>query len=109
MRLQGGKALWYRNRWIRSNAVSAALGEPPAPGERADRSRHRQHQRPGGMPDKHGRLSRRAAFPSASTKNSNTIAHDPFGGTLHYAFSAHPHLDPDSGEMHAICYEGNRA
>ena len=34
VRLQGGKALWYRNRWIRSNRVSAALGEAPAPGPR---------------------------------------------------------------------------
>ena len=34
VRLQAGKALWYRNRWIRSRAVSAALGEAPAPGPR---------------------------------------------------------------------------
>jgi carotenoid cleavage dioxygenase len=24
-----GKAQWYRNRWIRSNAVAKALGESP--------------------------------------------------------------------------------
>src|SRR5690606_34473071 len=35
IRIAGGRALWYRNRWLRSNAVSAALGEPPAPGRRA--------------------------------------------------------------------------
>ena len=34
VRLQGGRALWYRNRWIRSTAVSQALGEAPAPGPR---------------------------------------------------------------------------
>ena len=34
VRLQGGQALWYRNRWIRSTAVSQALGEAPAPGPR---------------------------------------------------------------------------
>jgi carotenoid cleavage dioxygenase len=34
-----------------------------------------------------------------------TIAHDGFGGTLRRGFSAHPHTDPDSGEMHAICYD----
>ena len=32
--LQGGQALWYRNRWIRSTQVSQALGEPPKPGPR---------------------------------------------------------------------------
>ena len=34
----------------------------------------------------------------------DTLAHDPFGGTLKNAFSAHPHLDPATGEMHAITY-----
>jgi carotenoid cleavage dioxygenase len=34
------------------------------------------------------------------------VAHNPFEGTLHGSFSAHPHRDPDSGEMHAICYHG---
>ena len=32
LRLRDGKAEWYRNRWIRSTAVSAALGEEPVPG-----------------------------------------------------------------------------
>lgn len=34
IRLQGGRALWYRRRYVRSSSVSAALGEPPAPGPR---------------------------------------------------------------------------
>ena len=34
VRLRDGRAEWYRNRWVRSNAVSAALGEEPRPGER---------------------------------------------------------------------------
>ncbi len=38
VRLKAGKALWYRNRWIRSTAVSQALGEAPAPGPRNGRS-----------------------------------------------------------------------
>jgi carotenoid cleavage dioxygenase len=33
-----------------------------------------------------------------------TVAHDLLGGSLKGAFSAHPHRDPDSGEMHAVCY-----
>ena len=32
--VKDGKALWYRNRWIRSRAVGAALGERAAPGPR---------------------------------------------------------------------------
>ena len=31
-----GKALWYRNRWIRSNEVATLRGTTPAPGPRHD-------------------------------------------------------------------------
>src|SRR3954453_13509771 len=34
IRLRDGKAEWYRNRYVRSAAVAAALGEAPMPGER---------------------------------------------------------------------------
>src|SRR5580698_9637659 len=32
IRLRGGRAEWYRNRWVRSGPVAAALGEAARPG-----------------------------------------------------------------------------
>lgn len=105
IRLKDGKALWYRNRWIRSKAVSAALGEVPAPGMRA----------PGfdtvntnivGHAGQAWALVEAGGFPVRIDEELNTIAHDPFGGTLtRGGFTAHPHLDPATGEWHAICYD----
>ncbi len=108
VRLKDGKALWYRNRWIKSKAVSAALRQPEAPGPR------------NGLSDtvntnvlSHGgqtwALVEAGGYPVRIDENLETIAHDPFGGTLQKGFSAHPHLDPETGEMHAICYQGNDA
>src|SRR5262245_14150410 len=34
VRLKGGKALWYRNRWVRATHISEALGEKLVPGPR---------------------------------------------------------------------------
>lgn len=34
----------------------------------------------------------------------NSIARFDFDGTLPCRFTAHPRLDPESGELHAICY-----
>src|SRR3984885_8561441 len=34
LRIEHGRARWYRNRWVRSNQVTIALGEPPTPGPR---------------------------------------------------------------------------
>ena len=45
-------------------------------------------------------------YPVRLGEDLQTLAHDPFGGTLKGSFTAHPHRDPDTGEMHAICYEG---
>lgn len=104
VRLKDGKALWYRNRWIRSQEVSKALGEPIVPG----------HRRPPGDNVNTNIISHSGStwalveaggVPVRLDDELNSIAHDPFGGSLTGAFTAHPHLDPDTGDAHAICYD----
>jgi 8'-apo-carotenoid 13,14-cleaving dioxygenase len=103
LRLEGGKALWYKNRWVRSSRVSQALGEPEAPGPRSA-----MFDNPNTNIVGHAKqiwaVVEAGGFPARLDKDLNTIAHDPFSGTLKGSFSAHPHVDPDTGEMHAICY-----
>lgn len=103
VRLRAGRALWYRNRWIRSTAVSQALGEPPAPGPRHGSDTVNTNVL--GHGGKAWALVEAGAWPVALGDELQTLAHDPFDGTLKGSFSAHPHLDPASGELHAICYE----
>jgi len=105
--IKGGRALWYRNRWIRSQAVAQALGKPPAPGPRH-----------GGFDtvntnvvDVAGRtfaLVEAGSFPVELSDDLESQAYNPFDGTLAGSFTAHPHRDPLTGEQHAICYEGTR-
>ena len=104
VRLGAGKAEWYRNRWIRSTEVSATLGEAPAPGPRHIFETVNTNIVPhaGSV----WAIVEAGGYPVRVGPDLETIAHDPFGGTLKGSFSAHPHLDPDTGEMHAICYEG---
>jgi 8'-apo-carotenoid 13,14-cleaving dioxygenase len=108
VRLKGGKALWYRNRWIKSKAVSAALGQPQAPGPRNNLS-DTVNTNVLGHAGETWAVVEAGGYPVRINEELETIAHDPFGGTLKASFSAHPHLDPDTGEMHAICYQGNDA
>ena len=105
VRLQGGQALWYRNRWTRSRQVSAALGEAPAPGPRHGDS-DTVNTNVLGHAGKTWALVEAGAYPVELDEGLATVAHNPFEGTLRGSFSAHPHLDPASGEMHAICYHG---
>ena len=104
IRITDGKAEWYRNRWIRSNAVSDGLGEDRKPGTRKPRTDTANTN----IVEIGGRtfaIVEAGGFPVELTGELETVAHNPFDGTLHNAFSAHPHLDPKTGEMHAICYD----
>lgn len=103
VRLQGGRALWYRNRWIRGQEACEALGEPLAPGPRTagfDSPNTNVVGHAGAV----WAIVEAGGNPVRLDGEMATLAHDPFGGTLRHAFSAHPHLDPATGEQHAICY-----
>lgn len=106
LRLKDGKAQWYRNRWLRSSEVSAALGEKRAPGPRSGDGAGRDNANTNvvGHAGKIFAIVEAGAFPIEVNEMLETQAHTDFDGTLGKAFSAHPHLDPGTGEMHAICY-----
>jgi 8'-apo-carotenoid 13,14-cleaving dioxygenase len=104
VRLQDGQALWYRNRWVRSNSVSDALGEPRAPGPRHPRI-DIVNTNIVGHAGKIWAIVEAGGFPVEVSEDLETRTHSDFNGTLGKSFSAHPHYDPETGEMHAICYE----
>jgi carotenoid cleavage dioxygenase len=103
LRLQDGRALWYGNRWVRSTAVSRALGEAPAPGPR--RFNDTVNTNVLALGGRLWALVEAGGYPVTLGDELQTLAHDPFGGSLGGSFSAHPHVDPASGQAHAICYE----
>jgi carotenoid cleavage dioxygenase-like enzyme len=102
--IEDGKALWYRNRWIRSNAVAKALGVEPAPGPRHHFDTVNTNVI--GIGGRTFALVEAGSYPVALGEMLDEQAYDPFDGSLKGSFSAHPHHDPKTGESHAICYEG---
>jgi carotenoid cleavage dioxygenase len=105
LRLEGGKARWYRNAWIRSTRASAALGEEPAPGPRRPLG-DTVNTNVLGFAGHVYALVEAGSTPVVLGETLDSLAYSDFGGTLKGSFSAHPHLDPATGELHAICYEG---
>jgi carotenoid cleavage dioxygenase len=103
VRIKNGEALWYRNRWVRTSEVSDALGEPRAPGPRFREGMVNTNII--GHAGKFYALVEAGSTPVALDGELATVAHDDFGGTLKHTFSAHPHKDPESGELHAITYD----
>jgi carotenoid cleavage dioxygenase len=104
--LRDGQAHWYRNRWVRTAHVCAALGESV----------------PAGLNPRAGMLS---VGPNTNvlshagqtlamveggganyrlTDDLDTAGTCDFDGTLSGGYTAHPHRDPATGELHAISY-----
>ncbi len=104
VRLKDGQALWYRNRWVRTRQVCAALGEVSTPGQQRG-ALDTVNTNIIGHAGHAWAIVEAGSYPVRLDEELNTEAYDAFNGTLKGSFSAHPYLDPDTGELHAICYE----
>ena len=103
VRLRDGRAEWYRNRWVRSTKVSETLGEDPAPGERhAGMDTANTHVI--GLAGTTYALVEAGARPVELSDELTTICHSDLGGTLPHGYTAHPKVDPATGDLHAIAY-----
>jgi carotenoid cleavage dioxygenase len=104
--IENGTARWYRNRWIRSTAVSKALHEQPVEGPRhAFDTVNTNVVRFAG---KTLGLVEAGSTPVEIGEMLATQRYTDFSGTLRGSFTAHPHVDPLTGEMHGICYDVSR-
>lgn len=104
VRLCGGRAEWYRNRWVRGPRVAEALGEPhPAGASFGDRD-FGPNTSVGGFAGKTWAMVEAGTTPMTLTYELDTIDYDDFEGTLPAGFTAHPKFDPTTGELHGVCY-----
>ena len=104
IKLEGGTARWYRNRWIRSTNVAAALGERPAPGPRHG-GFDTVNTNVLGIGGRTFALVEAGSYPVELTDDLDQQTYNPFDDTLAGSFTAHPHQDRVTGEWHAIAYE----
>jgi len=103
IRLRDGRAEWYRNRWVRSTSVSAALGEDAKPGARHG-GMDTANTNVIGLGGRTYAIVEAGARPVELTDELETICHSDLDGTLPNGYSAHPKLDPTTGSLHSIAY-----
>lgn len=98
--LRAGRAVAYRNRWVRTTEAAARLGIEPAAGPPPpayDRSNTTVVPFAGRI------LSVSAgALPYELTPALDTVGRMDFGGALPHGMSAHPKTDPLTGALHAV-------
>jgi carotenoid cleavage dioxygenase len=106
VRLRGGRAEWYRSRYVRDDQVVRVLGGPPVPGP------EREEALGGGLANTNviahaGRIFaivEAGNLPVELSPELETLRRSDFDGTLPAGFTAHPKRDPESGELHAAVY-----
>jgi len=102
VRLRGGRAEWYRNRWVRASQVTAKLGETYPGQAPPDDFACNTHVIP-----YQGRilaLQESGPLPYELDGELNTVRPHDFRGTLQGAFAAHTKYDAAADELHAIAY-----
>jgi carotenoid cleavage dioxygenase-like enzyme len=104
IRIEDGEARWYRNRWVRSADVAAALGEDPRPGPVFGGMDFSSNTNVIAHAGRTFAIVEAGARPYELTHELETIGASDFQGTLPGGYTAHPKRDPQTGELHAISY-----
>lgn len=104
LRLRDGRAEWYRNRYVRDDEVTAAKGWPKTPGPRRGMGAGVANTNVIGHAGRTWAIVEAGGLPVELSDELETVTYSDFGGTLPGSFTAHPKLDPDTGELHAVVY-----
>ncbi|MET0191264.1 MAG: carotenoid oxygenase family protein [Pseudonocardia sediminis] len=105
IRLEGGRATWYRNRWVRTKALAArSVGHSTfGPDGGIDRTVVEANTSVIAHGGKIFALIE-SGFPHVLSPELETLGTSDFGGRLTTAMTAHPKADPVTGELHFFGY-----
>lgn len=104
LRLRSGRVEWYRNRWVRSADVADALGEARRPGPVHAGMDFAANTNVIGHAGRTFAIVEGGGRPYELTDQLDTVGPCDFDGTLPGGYTAHPHRDPATGELHALSY-----
>lgn len=105
VRLQGGQAHWYRNRYVMSRQASRRLSRPIVPGDTRRNFIDTVNTNVFAHAGRIWATVEAGPAPVQLDGALNSVHRGLFDSPTRHPFSAHPHLDPLTGELHAICYD----
>lgn len=105
IKLANGQAQWYRNRWLGSKSVNKALGRPLLEGKTRGIFFDTVNTNVYGHAGRIWASVEAGTTPIELDAELNSVRHGLFDQPPTLPFTAHPHLDPISGDLHAISYD----
>jgi carotenoid cleavage dioxygenase-like enzyme len=102
VRIEGGRAAWYRNRWVRTDSFTSDLPLYNADGTRNLRSSHANTH----VVNHAGKTLAlvESSLPYEISNDLETLGAYDFGGKLVDSMTAHPKICPTTGELHFFGY-----
>ena len=104
VRLRGGKAEWYRNRWVRSQLLAEAMDEKWPAGPVHNDMDFATNTHIIAHAGRYLATVEAGPLPYELSGELATVGPCDFSGTLPGGFAAHTKLDHATGELHAIAY-----
>ncbi len=104
VRLRDGSAEWYRSRYVIDDEVVRALGRAPLSGPHHGMGGGGANTNVIGIGGRTFAIVEAGSLPVELTDELECIARNDFDGTLPGSFTAHPKVDPDTGDLHAVVY-----
>lgn len=109
IRLCGGDALWYRNRWVDSEVTSRLLSRrSPAEWGRSPLHGPSANTNVLGFAGRTLALVEGGIACSELSDELDTVDVCDFNGTVRGGYTGHPLVDPVTGELHAVSYHFGR-
>jgi carotenoid cleavage dioxygenase-like enzyme len=102
VRIQEGLAVWYRNRYVADTGQDRALEKQLGSQRGISGVVNTNIIGHGG---RLWALVEAGSFPVELNPELTSVHVGLFDSALDQGFTAHPHLDPKTGELHAICYD----
>jgi carotenoid cleavage oxygenase len=105
--LRDGKAASYRNRWVRTDQAIELLGDDPIPGQPADVFPAGSSVANTHVVSHAGKIFAlvEVCLPTQVRPDLSTVGRYDFGGRLRSPMTAHPKMDPVTGEMLFFGYD----
>lgn len=107
IRLDGGRAAWYRSRWVRAGHILEQMGWDD-PGGPEGPMKFSPNTNVIGLAGRTFAIVEAGANPVELTDELETVGRADFRGSdatgIEGPFSAHPKRDPDTGDVHVAAY-----
>lgn len=104
LKIENGQAQWYKSKYVQTHKVSKLLGIGKIRGQQrgvVDLSNTNII----GHAGKIWSLIEAGPYPISMDFELNSEAYGLFNSNDQFGFTAHPHKDPETGDLHGICYD----